>query len=249
MSQDPPTGRFRFHRMVCITDRLSMLSIGTYLGAYSAVFGAIPYAIEGAIKARPGLRLPFAASIMRTAAPGMGAWVGSSYAILPLGTYAVEALGFEEDSVVDRVWSELTCARWVPKGHFLSSTLEIRTYTPPQFIFVRTRSRIFFPSSKVGKRPACLYLRQAGSRSGCASLSKANVGEDIPDLYSMKMMLFESNCASTARKIMFAIGDYAHISRFTDLLHIIGYNRLLYVTTRNVALVAQTPEEALVLVK
>jgi hypothetical protein len=75
MSQDPPTGRFQFHRMVCITDRrgsprplpslgcassfyyfkpnkqvekqtnadvfrLSMLSTGTYVGAYSAVFGA-----------------------------------------------------------------------------------------------------------------------------------------------------------------------------------------------------------------
>ncbi|KAJ7852584.1 hypothetical protein B0H13DRAFT_2083761 [Mycena leptocephala] len=139
MSQDPPTGRFQFHRMVCITDRrgtprplpslgLSMLSIGTNVGAYSAVFGAIPYAIEGAIKARPGLRLPFPASILRTAAPRMGAWVGSSYAILPLGTYAVEALGFEEDSVVDRymptilcgVWSGLTCVRWMPTGHFLS---------------------------------------------------------------------------------------------------------------------------------
>jgi hypothetical protein len=33
--------------------RLSMLSLGTCVGAYGAVLGTIPYAIEGAIKARP----------------------------------------------------------------------------------------------------------------------------------------------------------------------------------------------------
>jgi hypothetical protein len=57
----------------------------------------------------------------------MGAWIGSTVAVVPLGTYAVEALGLEEDSVVaryapailSRVWGTSTSARWVPKGQCL----------------------------------------------------------------------------------------------------------------------------------
>ncbi|KAJ7614285.1 hypothetical protein DFH06DRAFT_1484381 [Mycena polygramma] len=46
---------------------LSMLSFGTWGGAFAAVVGPIPYAIDGAIRARPGLRLPASTTISEQA--------------------------------------------------------------------------------------------------------------------------------------------------------------------------------------
>ncbi|KAJ6513577.1 hypothetical protein C8R47DRAFT_1206893 [Mycena vitilis] len=41
---------------------LSMLSLGTWGGTFAAVVGPIPYAVDGALKARPSLRLALSAS-------------------------------------------------------------------------------------------------------------------------------------------------------------------------------------------
>ncbi|KAJ7611901.1 hypothetical protein DFH06DRAFT_1244039, partial [Mycena polygramma] len=62
---------------------LSMLSFGTWGGAFAALVGPIPYAIDGAIRARPGLRLPTATTILRTSAPGFGLFFGGLFALLP----------------------------------------------------------------------------------------------------------------------------------------------------------------------
>ncbi|KAJ7611873.1 hypothetical protein DFH06DRAFT_1243981, partial [Mycena polygramma] len=62
---------------------LSMLSFGTWGGAFGAVVGPLPYVVDGAIRARPGLRLPTATTILRTSAPGFGLFFGGLFALLP----------------------------------------------------------------------------------------------------------------------------------------------------------------------
>ncbi|KAK7055751.1 hypothetical protein R3P38DRAFT_2848845 [Favolaschia claudopus] len=91
---------------------LSALIFGTITGAYGTVFGGIPYAVEGAVHARPGLRLPTAMKVLRTSSPAVGRWVGASMAIVPVSTYIVDSLGFEDQSFFGQWMAACLTGSW-----------------------------------------------------------------------------------------------------------------------------------------
>ncbi|KAJ7653674.1 hypothetical protein DFH06DRAFT_1204433 [Mycena polygramma] len=136
MPQDDASSSFPMTFPINITDRrgqrrplaslgLSMFSVGAWSGAHGAVFGPIPFAVEGAIKARPGLRIHAASAILRATAPGFGALAGSTMALLPPVESAIKSFGHKPDSLVGTSATLLLVLpyilfaqkRWLPKGY------------------------------------------------------------------------------------------------------------------------------------
>ncbi|KAJ7464134.1 hypothetical protein FB451DRAFT_1264722 [Mycena latifolia] len=103
----------------------SALFCGAAMAAFTAPLGGIPFAIEGAVKAPAGLRLPSATALMCIGARANAASFGAAAALAPLGSYAAErfhldpnstaALGMQLGPVAaGMVWAT---ERWTPKGH------------------------------------------------------------------------------------------------------------------------------------
>ncbi|KAJ7093796.1 hypothetical protein C8R44DRAFT_749837 [Mycena epipterygia] len=113
------------------------LLFGTYSAAHGTVLGAIPFAVEGAVKSPPWLRVPVAASILRTGALGTGKFFGVMAAVVPGACHVGELAG------LDGYWRKAlslfaitpgffwAANRWVPKGYssvsFMASSLLVQS--------------------------------------------------------------------------------------------------------------------------
>ncbi|KAJ7464130.1 hypothetical protein FB451DRAFT_1264717 [Mycena latifolia] len=156
-----------FHRLVAVYDRrtasvyplrslaCSMLLMGGGMAALTAPMGAIPYAIEGAVKAPTRLRLPSAVTLMRVGALSIAVPWGITAAIMPLGSYATERCGLPPDSKAGFamqaccagagfLWASKRCA---PQGHFAAERGSAAVVAAASLVFA-VWSRTLRPSEE-----------------------------------------------------------------------------------------------------
>ncbi|KAK7055750.1 hypothetical protein R3P38DRAFT_2848839 [Favolaschia claudopus] len=135
-NKKPPV---QWHRVATVTHKgkyhpalslgMSSLLMGTIGSVYGAVFGTIPYVVEEAIRARPGLRLPTAMLTLRTSAFGVGIWTGSTAAVVPVASYLVDAYKLKQPAFLNEdffslpsllagLWAGLLLNRCLPHTRF-----------------------------------------------------------------------------------------------------------------------------------
>ncbi|KAJ6513566.1 hypothetical protein C8R47DRAFT_1064282 [Mycena vitilis] len=229
---------------------LSMLSLGTWGGAFAAVVGPIPYAVDGALKARPGLRLPTATTILRTSAPGFGFCIGGMFALFPPSGYLAGRLGFQPDSFEGKIVSVLgDTSSALFFRYSVAFTAQMRKHQGPYLLLVQRSPdegrHVRWPRTTGGKLEARAQMKVRVRED--ASVTKENVFliSVYPNPCSLDFKLktqeLSACCDPTGLSVTQALGVYKVCASLTHSavgggvsknpnIDIVNYHRL-YATT------------------